>query len=380
MQLKKNLIKILSVVLVVGLVGWLLVMRCSEKNAKDNSDALENNDSRIPVRVTVIKPQRIEWGLNVVGIIMPDKGVDILAEVGGKVKNIYFNIGDYVQKDRILIKLDDEYKRYDLIRTEAQYKSARVDLKQSELDLQRYKRLLEESGVSQLDYENVKLKRDVSEANFLTAESMYKTAKRQLADTEIKAPFGGFISQKMVEVGNMAAVGTPAARIIDIQMVKLSVEVADRDIIYIKNGDKVRIKIDAYPEIEFTGKVTAISPEADMKTKTFPVEIKSKNTDDYKLKPGMVAKGKIIIEVSENTFLLPQDVILEKDEIRYVFLNEGDSAVKKIVEIGRTYYNRVEIKSGLNIDDKVIVSGGEFLSDGAGIQVQRGDDINAMEK
>ena len=69
----------------------------------------------------------------------------------------------------------------------------------------------------------MRLKRDVSNANYLTAESAYKTAKRQFEDTKIKAPFGGFASSKLVEIGSMVKIGMPAARLIDIRVIKLNV-------------------------------------------------------------------------------------------------------------------------------------------------------------
>ena len=371
MHLKNSLINTISGLLVVGFLSSILIIRCSGNTNKDNFNGIESESSIIPVRVIELKPEKVEWGINVVGIIMPDKGIEILSEVGGKVKNVYFNVGDYVKEGKILIKLDDEYKRYDLIRAEAQLKSAEADMEKSELDLKRYQNLFETNDVSEYELDNIRLKRDVSRANFLTAESMYKTAKRQLADTEIKSPFIGFISQKMVEEGNMAGIGTPIARIIDIRQVKLNVELAEKDVIYIKVGDLVKINVDVYPDEEFLGKVTAVSPEANMQTNTFPVEIKLENTNDFKLKPGMVAKGKIITEVTENTFLLPQDMIIEKDGTHFVFLNEGDKAVRNIVKVGRTYKNMVEVEDGLSVNDKVIISGGEFLSDGVRIQVQK---------
>ena len=344
MRLKNSLIIIFSGILVIGFLAWILILRCSEGNSKVDSNDIESKTNIIPVRVINLKPEKVEWGINTVGIILPDKGVQVLSELGGRVKNVYFTVGSFVKKGTILAKLDDEYKQYDLIRAEAQLMSAKADLEKSELDLKRYEKIAEAKGVSQYDKENVRLKRDVSRANFLTAESMFKTARRVLEDTEIKAPFDGFISQKMVEVGNTASIGTPVAKLIDIRMVKLSVEVAERDIINIKVGNLVKINVDVYPDIEFLGKVTAVSPEADVKTRTFPVEIKLSNTDDFKLKSGMIVKGKIITDVSENIILLPQEVVREKDGTHFVFLNKGDRALKNIIEVGRSYNNRIEIK------------------------------------
>ncbi|MFC1557793.1 efflux RND transporter periplasmic adaptor subunit [candidate division KSB1 bacterium] len=369
MRITSGLKKILVITVIVIIVSALVISRCIEKNNKKNGNG-EDESIVIPVQVMTSVPERIEWGTSIVGILKADKGVDILSEAAGKVTDIYYNIGDNVSKGDVLIKLDDEYKQYDLIRAEAQYKSAKADREKSELDLKRYKQLFKEKSISEYDFENMRLKRDVSNANYLSAKSAYKTAKRHFEDTEIKAPFGGFASSKLVEIGNMVSMGMPAARVIDIRVIKLNVEVAEKDIVLIRTGNIVKIYIDVYPEDEFTGKVTAVSPEAESITKTFAVEIKLQNSDDYMLKPGMVAKGKIVTQVTENSILLPQEAVINRDEISYIFLNNGGIAEQRIVKTGRTYNNRIEIADGLAPNEKIIITGGEFLSNGMKILVQ----------
>ena len=370
MRITSRLKKILVISAIIIIVSALVISRCIERNNKKNGKNGEDKNAAVAVQVMTAVPERIEWGTRIVGILKADKGVDVLSEAAGKVTGIYYNIGDNVSRGEVLVKLDDDYKRYDLIRAEAQYKSAKADREKSELDLKRYKQLFREKSISEYDFENIRLKRDVSNANCLTAESAYKTAERRFEDTPIKAPFGGVASAKPVEIGSMVNMGMRVARVIDIRVIKINVEVAEEDIISIKMGNTVKIYIDVYPGEEFSGRVTAVSPEADDITKTFAVEIKLKNTDDYKLKPGIVAKGKIVTQVTENSILLPREVVINKDRIDYVYLNNGGSAEQRIVTTGRTYNNRIEITDGLSPNEKIIVSGSEFLSDGMKIRVQ----------
>ena len=356
--------------LIVLLLG-IFIAGCSNGNNSDTAVNGETEDSDIiPVRVLEVKPMTVEWGLDVVGTISADREAQIPAEVGGQVKDIKFELGDYVRTGDVLIKLDDEYKNYDLIRAESAKMIAKADYEKSELDYNRYRKLFETNDVSEFELENMRLKRDVSKGNLLAAEAGYNASEKQFNDTEIKAPFEGFISRKYVNEGDMVGMNAPVAKIVDIRLVKINVEVAELDIAKLKVDQIVKINLDAFPGEEILGKITAISPEADMTTKTFPVEIKLRNTDDFKINPGMIAKGKIIFDVTKETFLLPQDFVHEKQGKNYIFMSDSDKARQMEVKVGRKFKNMIEILDGVSTDQKIITTGSIFLKDGSSIKVQ----------
>ncbi len=356
--------------LLLLLIG-ILAAGCSTSNNSENDMNSSPKENRaIPVSLIDLKPVRVEWMLDVVGLIHPNKDVHISSEVAGKVIKVDFNNGDYVNKDDVLVKLDDEYKRYDLIRAESQIMIAKADYDKSELDYKRYKKLFESKDISEFELENIGLKRDVAKAGHMAAEAGYKAARRQYNDTNIKAPFAGFLSQKKVAVGGLIKPGVPIGKIIDIRIVKSNVEIIESDMPRIKVEDDVKIHLDTYPDEAFAGKVSSISPEANPVTKTFLVEIELTNTADFKLKPGMVAKCKIITEVTDSTFLLPQNAVYENGSKRYIFININNKAVKNPVKTGRTYENKIEIIDGLQGHEKVVITESLFLNDGSKIVIQ----------
>ena len=115
MRITSRLKKILVISAIIIIVAALVISRCIEKNNKKNGNNGEDENAAVPVQVMTAVPERIEWGTRIVGILKADKGVDVLSEAAGKVTDIYYNIGDNVNKGDVLIKLDDEYKQYDLI-------------------------------------------------------------------------------------------------------------------------------------------------------------------------------------------------------------------------------------------------------------------------
>lgn len=356
--------------LLIIFVGAFLAA-CSSSDGTEVNSANDDTETKIiPVEIMELRAEMVEWSLDVVGLISADTEAQIPAEVAGQVKSVNVELGSYVKKGDILFKIDDEYKKYDLTRAESQKMIAKADYEKSELDYQRYKKLFETKDVSEFDLENMRLKRDVSKANFMAAEAGYNAAKKQFDDTAVKAPFDGFISKKFIDIGDMIGMGAPVGKIIDIELVKIKVEIAEIDVPKVKIGQIVKINLDAYPGEEFKGKVTAISPEADEVTKTFPVEIKLRNTEDYRIKPGMIAKGTIIFDVTQNTYLLPQDLVYEKEGKHFIFVDNRNIALQKAVKTGREYKNMVEIIEGVTGSEKVITTGSVFLKDGTKIEIK----------
>jgi len=248
--------------------------------------------------------------------------------------------------------------------------SAKANFEKSQLDYKRYIALFDTKDVSEFEYENIRLKRDIAKSNYMSAKAGYNAAKKQFDDTVVKAPFSGFISKRFVDIGDMVAMNVRIAKLINIDFLKLIVEVSDIDIPKISKGNIAKIYLDAYPGEEFVGKVIAISPEANDNTKTFPVEIMLKNTDDFKIKPGMIAKGKIITGKSEKTYLLPQEVVYEKEGKYYIFIQNENTAKMNYVKIGKTIQNKVEIIEGINKGDNIITNGSAYLEEGKIIEVR----------
>lgn len=195
-------------------------------------------------------------------------------------------------------------------------------------------------------------------------------ALQRLSDATITAPISGIISQRTAELGGMAAPQAPLFEIVDMDVVKAKVSVIESELGKIKMGDEALISVEALPE-PVKGKVTLISPTLDKMSRTAMVEISIDNSD-YKLKPGMFARAKIIYSKHASTLLAPSSAVVYKDGKTFVYAVRGDLAKMESVEIGftSTAEDKTEIVSGLSSGDKVIVSGHFGLKDGAKVKVR----------
>jgi RND family efflux transporter MFP subunit len=185
----------------------------------------------------------------------------------------------------------------------------------------------------------------------------------------MKAPFNGVIAAKYVEEGDMVnpLMGGPGVlTLVDFYRVKISIEVSHQDIVRIKKGQSIVLKVSAFPEEEFQGRVSIVNLAADPMTKKFSVEVLVDNPNLI-LRPNTFGEVTFEVETHENALAVPQKAILES---AFVFVAKGDIAEKRDVVLGLENSSVIEIISGVEEGELVIVEGNYGLEDGAKIEVK----------
>lgn len=181
---------------------------------------------------------------------------------------------------------------------------------------------------------------------------------------------GGIVGRVYVDLGAKVTPQTPVALIVDMDRVKVKINVVERDLPKIKIGQKAQIKVDAYPEKIFRGKVWKISPVVDLETRTAPVEILVPNLK-HLLKPGMFARATVITKESKNTLIIPRDALMKKEDSTFVFVVKDNQALRREVTTGMSQENLVEIRNNLDLGEEVIVMGKTRVKDGDLVRVIR---------
>jgi len=263
-------------------------------------------------------------------------------------------------------------------------------------NLEKYKLLYEDSVISQQDYDNMKLSVDtaqtqldyaknslriaeentsketenMSQASIDQAEAVVKqsqaslkSAQQQLSYTSVVAEIDGIISACNITEGSIASQSSPAMTIVSMDNAKISFNVSDDYINKIKIGAKAYINIEVASEEIFEGTVANIAPAADSVTMLYPVEIYIEN-DNHLIKPGMFASLKLVLDEKENVMTVPLNAVLEKSGEKYVFtVDEQNLAHKVIVKTGVHNDENIEITEGINLGNKIVVVGQDFISD-----------------
>jgi len=204
------------------------------------------------------------------------------------------------------------------------------------------------------------------------AEVALGLAKIRLEDCTIKAPISGIISKRFVDAGAMVGPTQPLVSIVDIDTVKLLTHVSDEDIDLVKLTQRVGVKVDAYLDKVFEVKEINISPVMDPLSRKIEVAIKVSNPD-YLMKPGMFPRVRLLVQ-RDNALLVPQSALVEKDGQKEVFVVQDARVHLQKISTGLERDNLVEVLSGLEEGETVVVAGPSDLKGGDKVRVQEGDE------
>lgn len=350
MKISKKTFTFVAIALMVVLSVVLLLNNRNKNLAKAKKNVVLSN---FPVYVAKASFEDINISLEYNGTVLPNAEVSIASETNGKVVAVYAELGSFVSKGSVLIKLDDRIKQANFITAKANYEKIKKDL-------ERYEKLYAEKSISENQIEQMRFQ-------FTNAEAQYNIALKQLEETKIVAPFSGFVSSKMVEVGQVVSTGTTLMNLIDIGTVKIRIQVPEKDILKLKLGDIVEITSELIPGEKFIGKIQNIGFKAD-EAKTYPVEIQVKNPKNL-LKAGMFVSTRIPSAVKGRTLLIPREALVGSSLEPKVYVVENNVARLKPIVLGGEYGKKLEVVQGLRDGELVVVEGIVNLKDGTSVQI-----------
>jgi RND family efflux transporter MFP subunit len=301
--------------------------------------------------------------------------VKILQRTGadGRVRNI--QQGDYVKKGTVLATVRQDDYQHTVEQYAGQVEQAKAGAQKAQQDFARAQALYAANAMTQPDYDGAKAQNDSTQGSLVTAQAALSQAQQALADCELRAPTDGTILGRNIEIGALVAAGTTGFTFGDIHLVKAVFGVPDTVLGSVKLGKKQAVATEIFPQ-EFIGQITAISPQADQKSRTFQIEVTLPNEKEL-LKAGMVATLDLgQANVSRAALVVPLSSIVSVNDGTktfsvFVVNQEGrkDVARRKNVTPGDAYGNKVSIVSGVSLGEKVISNGAPLLVDGQIVRV-----------
>lgn len=355
----------------IGILPLLIIYSCKPPEEQETVD--ESTFGAAQVKVFRVVRQRISEKLFYTGLIEARKRIVINPDIGGKIARIYVEEGDRVTKDQVLAELDNRAIRLQLKQAQAALAVAEASSNDAERNMERMERLKKENAVSDQQYEKIKLALESTEAQLQQAKAAVNLAEYNLDVSIMEAPFNGIIAAINAEEGDvinpMMGGFSPSSGVLtlmDFSVVKIEIEVSQNDIIRIQKGQSALIMLSAYPDKVFKGSVRVVNQAADPLSRKFRVEIQA-NNPDLALKPNTF--GEVTLEVStrDDALVVPQRALIEG---RYIFLAEGNKAIKREVNLGLQNSDYLEVIQGLNEGDLVVIEGNYGLEDGAEIEVE----------
>jgi RND family efflux transporter MFP subunit len=304
-----------------------------------------------PVRETV----RIQLHVN--GDVLPIRQAGIYSKVVGNLERIYADMGSDVRSNQLLATIDSTELYQQFQQTGATFQNA-------QMTFGRVQRLLEKNLASNQDLDNAEAAMKVAKAN-------YEAAATRLGYARICAPFKGTITKRFLDPGALVAANNATLfMLMNLDSVKIIVEIPEKDVPLISKVRSARISLDAIPERDFTGRITRSSDAIDLATRTMEVQIEFANLD-HKVKPGMFASVEMTVDEHQNAVTIPTNAILKDDVGQFVYALDGKNAKRIRIQAGTELVERTEILAGLTGEESIITVGQQFVKDGGPVTVQR---------
>ncbi|WKN29805.1 efflux RND transporter periplasmic adaptor subunit [Porifericola rhodea] len=345
---------IAGVVLIV-LGAWTYTSLMDNKEAVEGRVYERDFSRRTPVQVEKVSKKVLSQSKRLLGTFEPNRELDVKVQAQGEVVREAISEGQSVKQGALIAKVDDDQLRYQLIAAEAELKDAQQSVK-------RYQNLTNNDAVAKVQLDNAQLR-------LARAESQVKVLKKQISQTAVTAPFSGVVTKKMFEKGTVVSPGMPLAHLVELSKLKLIVQVPEADLLAFREGQKVTVVTDVHPSAKYEGTISMVGAKGD-KAHNFPVHITVENSEEYPLRAGMYGSLQFESDNQTETMVIPREALVGSTQNASVYKVNDGVAYKQPVVIGSTSGEELEVISGLQINDQVVVNGQINLSDSTEVVIR----------
>jgi RND family efflux transporter MFP subunit len=318
--------------------------------------------------------------------IVPNAQVDLAFKSGGYVESIrqvrgvdgrirHVDIGDWVSRGTVLAVVRQKDYNDQREQAKAQLARAQSDLDHAKLSFTRTSNLYSTQSATKPDFDSAKAQLDSTSAALDNAKAVLAEAQTALEDSSLRAPFDGWVVKRSVDIGALVGPSVTGFTIADTRSVRAVFGVPDTAMARVKLGQRQVVTTDVFPDA-FTGRITAISPAADPKSRVYSVEVSLPNPRNQ-LKSGMIASlafGGDILPAS--VLAVPLSAVIRdplKPEEFAVFLTEGsgDPATVRArsVELGDAYGNMIQVLGGVKTGERVVTTGATLIKNGEQVRI-----------
>ena len=352
------------------------------------------------------------------GSLAANQSTDVSSETSGKVIAVGVDMGTFVKRGQMLVKLDDADFRLRIQQAQAQLDQAKATLRQNEAkiglrpgqkfnpenvpevaaaragfnlaekNLQRYERLVETGDVSRAAYDQQKSQRDQlreqyqalihqaqqnyatvgnSQAAVAAAQTQVSLANRNLSYTVVTSPMAGYVSDRAADIGEYVSPQQKVATVVNLNPLRVRIDIPEQAIAQVHTGESVSVDVAAYADRHFAGRIARVSPNVTASSRTLTVEAEVENSKG-ELKPGQFATVRILLPQSESAVMVPQRALRAISGSKYVFVIKNGHAEQRLVQTGQSEGDLIEIKSGVTPDEIIATSNVEQLSDGVAVR------------
>ena len=418
MQSSSSLKFVALALLLIAVSAFIISCGGSKANVRKTDSGPDAAPPAIEVTTASAVKRELPRYFEATGSLAGDQQTDVAPQTSGKVVLVGVDIGSQVRRGQILVKLDDaELKlrvEQSLTQVEqakaavrqaeekiglrsgqafdpnsvAEVASARVALELADKNLRRAEKLIESGDISRSFYDQQKAQRDqlkeqygvalaqarqnyaavvVARTNVANAESQLALARKSLSYAIIPAPIDGFVAERTADLGEFVSPQQKVVTIVRTNPLRIRIDIPEQAISEVRVGQSVSVATSAWPDKNFSGRIARIAPSVTSTSRTLTVEAEVDNADGA-LKPGQFATVRILQSRATPAIMVPARAVLTDSGVSRVYVIKEGHAEQRLVQLGQTDGDLVEVKSGVAADEQIATSNVEQLSDGMAVR------------
>lgn len=348
--------KAVKLLIVLAAIGGLVGMGLGVSSNKKEVFPTEVPPVRVSVMSVAAEPEFPDI-FELPGVVEPNKVVEVSAEADGRVEWIGPKKGTIVHKGDPLARLNTEL-------LEAQFQMAQAQAQNAETEFERIQGLVAKGAAPSKD-------KDSAATQLAVTRAQLEEARVRLARAHIVVPMTGVLNDLPIEEGEYVTLmpRTTIAEIVDASVIKVAVDIPERDVSFLSVGQQVEVVADVKGrDISLAGTTTFISQLADARTRCSRLELTVPNQQGY-LRSGQIVQVRLARQLLKDAILVPLAAIIPMEDGKTVYVVESSKAQRKAVELGIIRGDRVQIRSGLAAGEQLIVAGHRFVASGQKVQV-----------
>lgn len=362
--------KIIAAIVALAAVAFIVTAGILPRVRARQAVRVETDELAIPsVTVARLQPSTAQQEVVLPANLQPYISAPIFARTNGYVKNWYFDIGAHVKKGQLLAEIETPEVDAQLRQARADLATSQANLHLAEITATRYQDLLKSDSVSKQDTDNATANLAAQRTTVQSNEQNVKRLEDLVSFEKVYAPFDGVITARNTDVGNLinSGAGSATAQLFQMSAIatlRVYVSVPQIDSPAARVGMLVDLTLPQYPGRRFVGTLVRTADAIDPASRTLLVEIDVKNSTG-ELLPGAYAEAHFKLPSSAHTYLLPVPALIFRSEgLQVATVNDGHHAELKHIQLGRDFGTQVEVVSGLNPEDEVIINPPDSLVSG----------------
>lgn len=364
--------------IILGLSALMLLNFFQACTNADSSDSAVTN--RVPVEAAVVQLGEVRQSLSYNGDIHAELDVKVFSKIPDRIEQFFVDEGERVNKGQAIARIVATTIEEGVKQAEAALVAARAQEANLQVEFERARRLFNENAMSRQQYDAIQTQFEAARAQTIQAAAALNSVKSQLQDATVTAPISGVVGKRYYENGDMANPAVPLVSIVQMDRVKIVFNATEEDLGKLVVGQDAYVRVRSYPDRQFPGKVSRISPVLDALTRMATLEVLLDNPD-YLLKPGMYAEVEVITGIIDDVLVVPRFSAIEstvmeridgKDQVVknfYVFTVKNGLAKQNKLDVRYVNHKSIAVNRGIAVGDTLVVAGQNSLRDGMAVIV-----------